>query len=383
MSRLKITFILHDAHLHGATRSAIDLADLIRDKEIDTEVIIPTKGLAESLLLKKKNIFRKVYFPLLVSFNHRDGFVLQFKRLISAFQNFKHLVNHVKQTKPDIIYINTVANYWTLLLKFFVKAKFVWHIREFGEPDHKMYFDFRGFIFSFFKKNPDRVIFNSNAVQQYFKTNFNIQGEVIYNGVYLKKEFDDNLQSRNLDKYSTQHSVINIGIIGNISKGKGQLNVLKALSILLQKYNNLFLYIVGDGVGRKDLEDYIKENKLFDFVKITGFTTHVEDYYKKLDIVIVNSISEAFGRVTVEAASYGIPVIGRNSGGTSEIIKDNFTGLLHDGSVTDLTSKIELLITNEELRIQIGKNGWEHTKALFNLEKHLLVVKKLFCEIKN
>src|SRR6478609_5348216 len=108
--RRNITFISHDAHLHGATRSLIDIADLIRDQNFDSTMVIPQEGLIGNVLREKNLPYRKVFFPLLVSFNQKEGLRAEWKRLLSAIRNFKYLLNNVKVTSPDVVYINTVAN---------------------------------------------------------------------------------------------------------------------------------------------------------------------------------------------------------------------------------------------------------------------------------
>lgn len=67
---------------------------------------------------------------------------------------------------------------------------------------------------------------------------------------------------------------------------------------------------------------------------------------------------EAFGRVTVEAMGSGVPVIGANSGGTVELIKNKETGLLYcQGDYRDLSEKICQFIENAEYRKKIAESG--------------------------
>ena len=68
---------------------------------------------------------------------------------------------------------------------------------------------------------------------------------------------------------------------------------------------------------------------------------------------------EAMGRVTVESMCCKTPVIGRNSGGTSELIIHNKTGLLYDGSISDLVIQMEKLIVNPTFLEQLSNNAWE------------------------
>jgi glycosyltransferase involved in cell wall biosynthesis len=52
--------------------------------------------------------------------------------------------------------------------------------------------------------------------------------------------------------------------------------------------------------------------------------------YQACDVLILNSICEAFGKVIIEGLSLRVPVLARDCGGPSEILTHNTTGLLHD-----------------------------------------------------
>jgi glycosyltransferase involved in cell wall biosynthesis len=51
-------------------------------------------------------------------------------------------------------------------------------------------------------------------------------------------------------------------------------------------------------------------------------------------------------------------------------VVDGETGLLHEvGNVADLSAKIELLLTNKELRNRLGEAGRRHAVQLFQPER--------------
>ncbi|KAJ0810320.1 putative glycosyl transferase, family 1 [Helianthus annuus] len=58
-------------------------------------------------------------------------------------------------------------------------------------------------------------------------------------------------------------------------------------------------------------------------------TTRVASLYSAVDIYVINSqgIGETFGRVTIEAMAFGIPVLGTDAGGTKEIVEHNVTAM--------------------------------------------------------
>ncbi|TQD87843.1 hypothetical protein C1H46_026613 [Malus baccata] len=63
----------------------------------------------------------------------------------------------------------------------------------------------------------------------------------------------------------------------------------------------------------------------------TPATTRVAALYSAADVYVMNSqgLGETFGRVTIEAMAFGLPVLGTEAGGTKEIVEHNVTGLLH------------------------------------------------------
>jgi glycosyltransferase involved in cell wall biosynthesis len=85
------------------------------------------------------------------------------------------------------------------------------------------------------------------------------------------------------------------------------------------------------------------------------------------DVVLVCSRREAFGRVTVEGMLAGKPVIGTRIGGTLELIREEFNGLLYTpGDYRELAHKIRYLHENPDEAYRMGKNGREWAQARFS-----------------
>jgi spore coat protein SA len=86
----------------------------------------------------------------------------------------------------------------------------------------------------------------------------------------------------------------------------------------------------------------------------------VEEKMKNASIVVIPSIwEEPFGLVAAEAMSNGACIIASKVGGIPEIIKDN--GILIDNiTLKKLTSKIDFLIKNNEIRENYQRKAWEN-----------------------
>ncbi|XP_057772981.1 uncharacterized protein LOC130992388 [Salvia miltiorrhiza] len=107
----------------------------------------------------------------------------------------------------------------------------------------------------------------------------------------------------------------------------------------------------------------------------TPATTRVASLYAAADVYIMNSqgIGETFGRVTIEAMAFGLPVLGTDSGGTREIVEHNVTGLLHPlgrPGCQVLARNLEFLLENPSARQEMGMRGREKVEKMY-LKKHM------------
>ena len=83
----------------------------------------------------------------------------------------------------------------------------------------------------------------------------------------------------------------------------------------------------------------------------------------------MTSINEAFGRVTVEYMANYMPVIGVNTGGTAEIIKDKLNGFLYElNNIEELASKMEYFINNKDDIERIGKSAYKYVIEKYDMK---------------
>jgi glycosyltransferase involved in cell wall biosynthesis len=107
----------------------------------------------------------------------------------------------------------------------------------------------------------------------------------------------------------------------------------------------------------------IKTNKLENHIFLEGTTDDVESKMRDSDFFVFTSKGEGFPMVLVEAQGQYLPVISYDTPcGPSEIINDSSDGfIIKMGDKQDLVKKILLLIENEDLRFQMGKNAYNNS----------------------
>jgi glycosyltransferase involved in cell wall biosynthesis len=225
----------------------------------------------------------------------------------------------------------------------------------------------------------DKIISVSNSVANKFKKmGVTAPIEVIYNGV---SEPNNTMG----DKTIVNKEKIQVSIAGSIIDHKGQLDAVKAV-IKTQKFgvNRFILNIYGEGSNEyiTNMKNEIAKSPFPENFVFHGYIKDVGKIWKDTDICLVCSKSEAFGRVTVEAMMYGCLVIGANSGGTAELIKDGNTGYLYPVNDDDCLARtlIDSTINSEKSR-KIAENGRKQALEQFTKRKNALKIYEAYKKI--
>ena len=132
------------------------------------------------------------------------------------------------------------------------------------------------------------------------------------------------------------------------------------------------------GLSKKDsnydaeIKSIIEENDLSDYIKFTGACSDMPAAYKISDIVVSPADKpEGFGRIIIEAQSMERPVIASAHGGSLELIKNNFNGILFKPkNEQDLADKLKyLLCLSREKKEEIVKNASALVIEKYDIEK--------------
>lgn len=257
------------------------------------------------------------------------------KNFFKMRKNAKELVKIIKENHVDIIHARSRAPAWS--------AK--WAAEETGIP---LLTTFHGAYnigpiklkkkYNAVMTSGKKIIAVSNFIREHILENYKVDPEkieVIHRGVDIDK-FDISKVSPerliNLSKkWSIPEDLPIIMLPGRLTRWKGQLVLLKALSLMKHKeYRCLF---VGSDQGRKayrrEMMRKIKKFKLESVVHIIDHCSEMDVAYMLTDIVVSASTDpEAFGRVVPEAQAMGKIVVASNHGGATETISDGETGFL-------------------------------------------------------
>ena len=181
-----------------------------------------------------------------------------------------------------------------------------------------------------------------------------------------------------------------LGVIGQITPWKGQADAVEALALLADQQPEARLYLVGEAkfvstATRYDNRAYLAEverridqARLRDRIQLLGEREDIPAILRALDILLVPSWEEPFGRVVVEGMAMGLGVIATSVGGPSEVVTDGVDGLLLAPRNPDLwAAATARLASDRALLSRIGARAMQAARA-FGLGEHVAAVRSVY-----
>ncbi len=153
-------------------------------------------------------------------------------------------------------------------------------------------------------------------------------------------------------------------VVGRWDPLKNQHLVINAFLILNKKFPQLRLDFIGESTMGES-NQYEKDNKkkvrhldLQDVICFKPFQFDLAEAFANAHVLIIPSINETFGMVTIEGMRAGLPLLGSNTGGTKILIEENNCGLTFDPEdAQSLADEWEKLLVNDTLRNSLSQNA--------------------------
>lgn len=119
--------------------------------------------------------------------------------------------------------------------------------------------------------------------------------------------------------------------VGRLEAQKNYNLMLEAFSLVIKKYPDLKLFILGTGSLESEIISKIKSLNLVENVELKGFVENPSVFYRNATAFVLSSDFEGFGNVIVEAMSHGLPIVSTNCpGGPNYILNKSNLGELSE-----------------------------------------------------
>jgi len=351
---MKILLVSHSSKLYGAERSLLDLAEGLVRTGHDISAVCPGPGpLAQELQKTGIPVFHR---PLPGIGGGGMGELLRFFLLLpGAVFRF---ARWIRSSGFDVVYSNTINAVHSPLAARLAGVRSVWHIRE-VKPGRAFLARIGGVIINLLSTD---AVFNSYATMRAFRSKPPASWHVIYNGVELP-------QKSHSDRSHTLSFLI--GYAGQMTEHKKPERFLHVFSQVKTRENDVRGIMAGDGWMLPGLSSLAESLGIANEITFAGFLSDLEDFYSTIDVLVLTSERESFGRVIMEAMRHGRAVVAAAVDGVPELVEDGKTGyLVPAGDIKAYSQKILSLINDPENCRRMGEAGRRRVSEYFSKSRY-------------
>ncbi len=157
--------------------------------------------------------------------------------------------------------------------------------------------------------------------------------------------------------------------VGRLTQIKRPDRLLDVAAACVARELDLHFLIAGEG----ELFESSKARAEREQLPITflGWRSDIDQLFAASDMAILTSDNEGIPLTLIQAAFAGIPIVATKVGSIADIVVDGETGFLTSTQAGAMASALSALVTDEELRFELGSLGKAHAQRYFSLEKSL------------
>lgn len=386
---MKILFYNHTGQVSGAERLLLMILSQIDRDSFEPLVVCPEQGPLQEMATDLGVPVESVA-GLEARFTWRaDHLVRYCKSFLGVISQLRH---RVINANPDWLHANSIrAGLVATAATLGLGTKVVWHLHDLL-PRHPLSTLIRVFAAL---SSRTRMIAVSEAVARNFRGRtprfLHARVSVILNAIDLGKFHPDHLAKRRIRKeLRYRENDLVLGIVGQLTPRKGQLELLRAFRAALTEVPDMVLLVVGaplfnrDEEYREQLKNTAAELGIEQRVRMLGARNDIGAIMQALDVLIVNSSAEPFGLVVLEAMASGTPVLAAAVDGIPEIIEPDKNGCLFPPrDEVALAEAIVNLNRRPAFRERLAEQGRQDVVEHFSLDRYLADLQSFYHLITN
>ena len=310
------------------------------------------------------------------------------RRFYSHYRLSKNLKKYLDKLdyKPDVIYCAVPSLDVAKVTAKYAKRnniKFIIDVQDLWPEAFKMVLNIpiiSNILFLPMKKQADYIYKSADNIIAVSQTYLDraksvnkksVKNEVVFLGTEME-QFDKYNTSKEIQKNKDIIKIVYIGTLGHSYDIK---IIINAIKILNEKgIKNIEFLIMGDGPLRENFEEYAKQKKV-DCI-FTGIIQYKEMIPELCNCdIAVNPIKKgSAGSIINKVGDYamaGLPVINTQENAEYRELVDKYQiGYNCDNeNVYEISERIEYLIKNEKVRIQMGRNNRKLAEEKFDRKK--------------
>ncbi len=376
----RVLYVSHTAQLGGAERSLLTLLERLDRERYEPSVALPGSGpLADEL---HRIRVPQQTLPMLTRLRRTRNPLA----LLACFWRWRHAAAAVgrliDERGIDLVHANsTTAHLFASPATARRRVPCVWHVRDIRTPG--------GRLDAMMTRNASAIIAVSRTVAARIALSGDAAAKtgVIYNGVDTEA-FRPADGAAVRSKFGLDADAPVAGIAGQLVPWKGHERFLVAAARVARQLPDARFLVVGDdrfGDFPRALDCLRQRASVLgigDQVVFAGWRDDMPAVMSALDVLVVASENEPFGRVAIEAMACAKPVVAFRCGGPAEIIEHGKTGLLVEPfDVSALADAMVRLLSDHADVAAFGRRGREVACERFSAEKHAREVQEVYARL--
>ncbi|HVT66054.1 MAG TPA: glycosyltransferase family 4 protein [Mycobacteriales bacterium] len=358
--RHRIVVFSHSPHLRGAERALLAIVRRTVADGHDVVVICRGKG---PLLARLRELGATVHsHPMPPWLARKSAWPIFMVRALVGVLCLPRLVWLVRKARPCVTYTNSLVTPQGAVATRIAGLPHIWHIREYvpGNETLRGHLSLRTIMRLTARLSVGRIAV-SNAVAQQCEADGGARPVVVAAGLDPGRFAGEPPEP---DAWLAAGEPA-IAVVGSVSAAKGTDLAVAVLHELRRTNPAARLLIAGGGEPGfvRRVREWIDTGGDAEAVRIVDFVEDVRSVFSAADAVLIPSRHEAYGLVTLEALTAGVPVVGSASGATSELLAS--CGLLAEpGSATHFAAHVAAIVDDSELRTWLTSRGREMVRSL-------------------
>ena len=364
----KILFVLQSVKSGGSTTSMLNLIELLKEKNINTDIfllkregvfleraekvatVLPEEKIISSILCSKSDLRKRGMFSIII----RAAFVITHK--IIGKEKARNLFYKKSAQKLSNQYDTVIAYQESLVTEYVMhikcKKKIAWVHTDYSRFAIDRTVEYEQSLYNHFND----VICVSRASRKSMLENLELSPDcvhLIYNTIpknYIMQMASQHIQPLKKNK----HTFVSMG---RFVPPKGFDRAVKVATRLMEENIDFVWYIIGEGADFECIKNGIVQRNLESRLILLGLKANPFPYIKQADCFIMTSRYEAQPMVLNEALTLGIPVISTRFSSVDEVVDNGINGLIIDNSVEGIYDGIMSFINDAILREKITKGA--------------------------
>ena len=158
---------------------------------------------------------------------------------------------------------------------------------------------------------------------------------------------NDIILNKSISNEKVYEDEFNMVMVSRLENQKAHMRFLPIVKKLADEGHKFKLNIIGDGILRPDIENYIQENNMNSYVKLFGQQSNPFPFIKQADLFVLVSYYEAAPMVYNESQLIGTPIFTTKIISAEEMVGDY--GFICENNEDDIYKKLKFVLENKNL----------------------------------